>query len=83
MVGASVREAESAKLIRCNLGGGGKVKDPFDLDIKAIKCWRNLNLQVVVGPGGEDLHVVHAVGLEVDTEGEVWRCDWLSSTEQL
>ena len=78
MGGTLVGEAEGGKLIRRNLGGGGKVKDSFHLDVKAVKCERNLNLQILDGVGGEDLHVAHAVDLEVDAESEVSRCDLLS-----
>ena len=56
----------------------GEVKDSFDQDVKAVQCWRNLNLQVLGGLCGEDLDVAHAVNLEVNTEGEVTRCDLLS-----
>ena len=81
MGGTLVREAERGKFIRCDLGGGGKVKYSLDLDVKAVQCWRNLNLQVLDGVRSEDLHVADTVNLEVNAEGEVCRCD-LFSMEQ-
>ena len=78
MSGTLVREAESGKLIRCDLEGGGEVEYSLDLDVKSVQRLRNLNLQVLERFSSEYLHVAHAVNLEVNTEGEVGGRDLLS-----